>query len=53
MLKVDKTNYNGLVFFGKCASELGQPEQALMVYKKATEVDDSQMLAWQVMPLGV
>ena len=48
MLKADKTNYNALVFFGKCASELGQLDQARAAYRKAIESDDTQPLAWQV-----
>ncbi|KAJ7369929.1 Tetratricopeptide repeat protein 37 [Desmophyllum pertusum] len=47
VLKADKTNYTALVFFGKCASELDQPDQAHMAYKKAIESDDTQLLAWQ------
>ncbi|KAL9987357.1 hypothetical protein ACROYT_G001647 [Oculina patagonica] len=47
VLKADKTNYTALVFFGKCASELDQPDQAHMAYKKAIESDDTQILAWQ------
>jgi len=45
---VDKTNYTALVFIGKCASELEQPDQALMAYKKAITSDETQLLAWQV-----
>ena len=48
MLKADKTNYTALVFFGKCASELDQPDQAHMAYKKAIESNETQPLAWQV-----
>lgn len=48
VLKADKTNYNALVFFGKCASELGQLDQAHAAYRKAIESDDTQPLAWQV-----
>jgi len=40
-----------LVFFGKCASELNQPDQAYMAYKKAIESDETQLLAWQVRKL--
>lgn len=47
-MKADKTNYNALVFFGKCASELGQLDQAHAAYRKAIESDDTQPLAWQV-----
>ncbi|XP_020629638.1 tetratricopeptide repeat protein 37-like isoform X2 [Orbicella faveolata] len=47
VLKADKTNYTALVFFGKCASELNQPDQAYMAYKKAIESDETQLLAWQ------
>ncbi|RMX42608.1 hypothetical protein pdam_00013366 [Pocillopora damicornis] len=47
VLKADKTNYNALVFFGKCASELGQLDQAHAAYRKAIESDDTQPLAWQ------
>jgi len=51
VLKADKTNYTALVFFGKCASELDQPDQAHMAYKKAIESDETQLLAWQVRKL--
>ena len=48
MLKADKANYNALVFYGKCASELGQADQAHAAYQKAIESDNTQPLAWQV-----
>ena len=47
-LKVDKSNYNALVFVGVAAEGLEQPDQALTAYKKAIESDPNQMLAWQV-----
>ena len=48
MLKLDKGNYNALVFIGVAAAELGQPDQAVMAYRKAIETDSEQLLAWQV-----
>ncbi|XP_013407175.1 tetratricopeptide repeat protein 37 isoform X1 [Lingula anatina] len=47
ILKVDKTNYNALVFVGVAAEGLEQPEQALSAYKKATDSAPDQLLAWQ------
>eukprot|EP00118_Oscarella_pearsei_P013030 m.100186 g.100186 ORF g.100186 m.100186 type:complete len:1137 (+) comp37085_c0_seq8:16-3426(+) len=46
-LKLDKSNYNALLFFGKCASEMDQPDQARSAFRKAIEVDQEQPLAWQ------
>ncbi|XP_048583868.1 tetratricopeptide repeat protein 37 [Nematostella vectensis] len=46
-LKLEKNNYNALVFVGVCATELGQLEQAQAAYKKASDEDPSQVLAWQ------
>ena len=48
ILKHDKTNYNALVFVGVAADGLEQEEQALMAFRKATQVDPQQQLAWQV-----
>lgn len=48
ILKTDKDNYNALVFVGVAAEGLEQHEQALAAYRKAVEVDDSQILAWHV-----
>ena len=48
VLKHDKNNYNALVFAGVAAEGLEQADQALTAYKKATEVDPGQILAWQV-----
>ncbi|XP_072037552.1 tetratricopeptide repeat protein 37-like [Amphiura filiformis] len=47
VLKQDKGNYNALVFIGIAAGEMGQPDQAVMAYKKAIETDSQQLLAWQ------
>jgi superkiller protein 3 len=48
VLKIDKTNYNALVFIGVCAKELDQPDQAQAAYRRAIEADQDQVLAWQV-----
>ena len=53
VLKHDKNNYNALVFVGVAAEGMEQGEQALMAYKKAIDVDDTQLLAWQVRNMGV
>lgn len=47
VLKVEKTNYNAWVFIGVAATELEQPDQAQAAYKKATELEPDQLLAWQ------
>ncbi|XP_069747865.1 superkiller complex protein 3 [Narcine bancroftii] len=47
VLKQDKNNYNAWVFIGVAATELEQPDQAKTAYKKATELDPDQLLAWQ------
>ncbi|XP_065837280.1 tetratricopeptide repeat protein 37-like [Oscarella lobularis] len=47
VLKLDKNNYNALLFVGKCASEMDQPDQARAAFKKAVEVDETSPLAWQ------
>ncbi|XP_075693260.1 superkiller complex protein 3 isoform X2 [Rhinoderma darwinii] len=47
VLKLEKNNYNAWVFIGLAASELEQPEQARAAYKKATELEPEQLLAWQ------
>ncbi|XP_073716319.1 superkiller complex protein 3 [Misgurnus anguillicaudatus] len=47
VLKLDKNNYNAWVFIGVAASELQQPDQALAAYRKATELEPEQLLAWQ------
>ncbi|XP_033116341.1 tetratricopeptide repeat protein 37-like isoform X2 [Anneissia japonica] len=47
VLKLEKTNYNAFVFIGKAATEMDQLDQARMAYKKATENDPNQLLAWQ------
>ncbi|KAG2466535.1 TTC37 protein, partial [Polypterus senegalus] len=46
-LKIEKNNYNAWVFIGLAAAELEQPEQAQTAYKKATELEPNQLLAWQ------
>jgi len=48
VLKLDKTNYNALVFIGVCAKEMDQPDQAQAAYKRAIDADENQLLAWQV-----
>ncbi|XP_051875382.1 tetratricopeptide repeat protein 37 [Pristis pectinata] len=47
VLKQDKNNYNAWVFIGVAATELEQPDQAKTAYKKATELEPDQLLAWQ------
>ncbi|XP_029428963.1 tetratricopeptide repeat protein 37 [Rhinatrema bivittatum] len=47
VLKVEKNNYNAWVFIGVAAAELEQPDQAQAAYKKATELEPEQLLAWQ------
>ncbi|XP_069819036.1 superkiller complex protein 3 [Dendropsophus ebraccatus] len=47
VLKIEKNNYNAWVFIGLAASELEQPEQAQAAYKKASEIEPEQLLAWQ------
>ena len=48
MLAADPDNYNAFVFLGVTAEGLEQVEQALKAYKKATEKQPDQLLAWQV-----
>uniref|UniRef100_A0A671Y3D8 SKI3 subunit of superkiller complex n=1 Tax=Sparus aurata TaxID=8175 RepID=A0A671Y3D8_SPAAU len=47
VLKLEKNNYNAWVFIGLAASELEQPDQSQMAYKKAVELEPEQLLAWQ------
>ena len=47
MLESDERNYNALVFVGVAAENLQQHEQAVAAYRKAVDVDSSQLLAWQ------
>ncbi|KAL2091868.1 hypothetical protein ACEWY4_011666 [Coilia grayii] len=47
VLKLEKSNYNAWVFIGVAAGELEQPEQAQAAYRKATELEPEQLLAWQ------
>ncbi|KAJ0041718.1 hypothetical protein NL108_008022, partial [Boleophthalmus pectinirostris] len=47
VLKIEKNNYNAWVFIGLSATELEQPDQAQMAYKKAVELEPDQLLAWQ------
>ncbi|KAH9524909.1 Tetratricopeptide repeat protein 37 [Bulinus truncatus] len=47
VLTVDKDNYNALVFIGLAAEGLNQPDQALKAFRKASEKDPDQLLAWQ------
>uniref|UniRef100_A0A8C2FWQ2 Tetratricopeptide repeat domain 37 n=1 Tax=Cyprinus carpio TaxID=7962 RepID=A0A8C2FWQ2_CYPCA len=48
VLKLEKNNYNAWVFIGVAATELQQPDQAQTAYRKATELEPEQLLAWQV-----
>ncbi|XP_036383792.1 tetratricopeptide repeat protein 37 [Megalops cyprinoides] len=47
VLKLEKNNYNAWVFIGVAASELEQPDQAQTAYRKASELEPDQLLAWQ------
>lgn len=47
VLAQDKSNYNALVFVGVAADGLEQADQAVKAYRRATEVDPEQPLAWQ------
>uniref|UniRef100_A0A672M7X6 SKI3 subunit of superkiller complex n=1 Tax=Sinocyclocheilus grahami TaxID=75366 RepID=A0A672M7X6_SINGR len=47
VLKLEKNNYNAWVFIGVAATELQQPDQAQTAYRKATELEPEQLLAWQ------
>lgn len=47
VLKSEKNNYNAWVFIGLSATELEQPDQAQMAYRKAVELEPEQLLAWQ------
>ncbi len=47
-MKSDKSNYNALVFVGVSAEGLEQPDQAVAAYKRATEAEPGNPLAWQV-----
>ena len=49
ILKSDKSNYNALVFVGVSAEGLEQPDQAVAAYKRATETEPGNPLAWQVL----
>ena len=51
VLKLDKNNYNALVFVGVAAAESDQPDKALAAYRKAIKLDSQQLLAWQVTKL--
>ena len=48
MLETEKENYMALVLVAVAAEGLTQNDQALSAYKRATQADDSQILAWQV-----
>uniref|UniRef100_A0A8W8I7K5 Tetratricopeptide repeat protein n=1 Tax=Magallana gigas TaxID=29159 RepID=A0A8W8I7K5_MAGGI len=48
VLAQDKSNYNAFVFVGVAADGLEQADQAVKAYRRATEVDPEQPLAWQV-----
>uniref|UniRef100_A0A673MFI9 Tetratricopeptide repeat protein 37-like n=1 Tax=Sinocyclocheilus rhinocerous TaxID=307959 RepID=A0A673MFI9_9TELE len=47
VLKLEKNNYNAWVFIGVAATELQQLDQAQTAYRKATELEPEQLLAWQ------
>ncbi|XP_048045136.1 tetratricopeptide repeat protein 37 [Megalobrama amblycephala] len=47
VLKLEKNNYNAWVFIGVAATELQQPDQAQIAYRKASELEPEQLLAWQ------
>ncbi|XP_063309755.1 superkiller complex protein 3 [Pelobates fuscus] len=47
VLKLEKNNYNAWVFIGLAAAELEQRDQAQAAYRKATELEPEQVLAWQ------
>ncbi|XP_061172794.1 superkiller complex protein 3-like [Saccostrea echinata] len=47
ILAQDKSNYNALVFVGVAADGLDQPDQAVKAYRRATESEPDQPLAWQ------
>lgn len=47
VLAADPNNYNALVFLGVATEGLDKGEQALKAYKKATELQPDQLLAWQ------
>ena len=48
ILKQDKNNYNALVFVGVSAEGLEQPDQAVAAYRRATDAEPNNPLAWQV-----
>lgn len=48
ILAQDKNNYNALVFVGVAADGLDQHEQTVKAYRRASEADPEQPLAWQV-----
>jgi len=47
ILKKDQNNYYALVYLGAALLELGKTQQSLENYKKATQVDPKNILAWQ------
>uniref|UniRef100_A0A8C4QPZ4 Tetratricopeptide repeat domain 37 n=1 Tax=Eptatretus burgeri TaxID=7764 RepID=A0A8C4QPZ4_EPTBU len=47
VLQLDKTNYTAWVFVGLAAAETEQPQKAHEAYKKASEIEPGQLLAWQ------
>ncbi|XP_056022044.1 SKI3 subunit of superkiller complex protein-like [Ostrea edulis] len=47
ILAQDKNNYNALVFVGVAADGLDQHEQTVKAYRRASEADPEQPLAWQ------
>ncbi|KAK3788293.1 hypothetical protein RRG08_027026 [Elysia crispata] len=47
VLAADPNHYNALVFLGVTAEGLDDREQALKAYKKATQKQPDQLLAWQ------
>ncbi|XP_071511389.1 superkiller complex protein 3-like [Diadema antillarum] len=47
VLSHDPSHYNALVLVGKSSTEVGLSTEAEQAFRKATEVDPGQLLAWQ------
>jgi len=52
-LEIDAKNYNALVFVGVANSELDETKKAEQAYKKATTLDPTNLIAWQVLLIVV
>jgi len=50
-LKLDSKNYNAFVFVGLAAAELGQEEKSEEAYRRASALQPTTVLAWQVSPI--